>query len=178
MGAKVELISNYSSDKKFDGIILPGVGNFGTAINAIGSYRKRLIDAVKEGLPFLGICLGAQLIFEKSEEHIGKGLELLEGCVLKIPSSVKIPHMGWNNLKIIREGKLLNGIEDNAWVYFVHSYYPDAYDELDVSATTNYGLIFPSVIEKTNIYGTQFHPEKSGIIGSKILKNFLKICGD
>lgn len=174
----VELISNYSSDKKYDGIILPGVGNFGTAINAIRSYRNTLISSVKEGLPFLGICLGAQLIFENSEEHIGKGLELLKGRVLRIHSSVKIPHMGWNNLKIIREGKLLNGIEDNSWVYFVHSYYPHIDDESYISATTNYGLIFPSVIEKNNIYGTQFHPEKSGIIGYKILKNFIEICGD
>jgi glutamine amidotransferase len=175
-GAEVELTNYYSDDIGFDGLILPGVGNFGTAVKSIKTFKHNLVKAVNEGLPFLGICLGAQLIFENSEEEEGKGLEFLKGSVLRIPSSVKIPHMGWNNLEIIRRGDFLKGVDNNTWVYFVHSYYPKSDDKAAVAAITDYGIRFPAVIAKDNVFGTQFHPEKSGETGSKILRNFIKIC--
>jgi glutamine amidotransferase len=160
----------------FDGVILPGVGNFGAAAKTLSSLKDELVSTVKSGLPFLGICLGAQLIFKRSEEDEGEGLELIDGEVVRLPNSVKVPHMGWNNLEIAKRGELLKNIEDNAWVYFVHSYYPKTTDKTAVAATSDYGVKFPAVISKMNIFGTQFHPEKSGPVGAVILNNFIEIC--
>jgi glutamine amidotransferase len=171
-----EIISQFSRTLNFDGIILPGVGNFGAAVKKLEPSRDDLVAAVDDGLPFLGICLGAQLIFERSEEDKGRGLAFLDGVVLRLPSSVKVPHMGWNNLEIVQRGELLKDVEDRAWVYFVHSYYPDIKDTKAIAAIADYGVRFPAVVAKKNIFGTQFHPEKSGPIGSKILNNFVDIC--
>ncbi len=175
-GAEAQITEVFSRKNSLDGVILPGVGNFGSAVRALESYRDEIVEAVKAGLPFLGICLGAQLIFERSEEDEGRGLAFLEGDVLKIPSSVKVPHMGWNNLEIVRNGDFLQGVEEGAWVYFVHSYYPRLEDETAGAATADYGVKFPAVVEKGNIFGTQFHPEKSGSVGSRILNNFIEVC--
>ncbi len=175
-GAEPEITERFSRNNGFDGVILPGVGNFGSAVRAMESYRDDIVEAVEAGLPFLGICLGAQLIFERSEEDEGRGLEFLEGDVVKIPSSVKVPHMGWNNLEIVRSGEFLQDVDDGSWVYFVHSYYPKLKDETAVAATADYGVKFPAVVAKANVFGTQFHPEKSGFIGSKMLSNFISIC--
>ncbi|MCI9541507.1 MAG: imidazole glycerol phosphate synthase subunit HisH [Lachnospiraceae bacterium] len=160
---------------KADKVILPGVGAFGEAMEKLHKYH--LIDiiykVVEKHTPFLGICLGQQLLFERSEECKGiKGLSLLKGEILRIPDTgLKIPHIGWNSLSI-KGGKLFQGIEENAYVYFVHSYYLKAEEEAIVKATTEYGVCIHAAIEKDNIYACQFHPEKSGDVGLTILKNF------
>ena len=175
-GADVEINETFSRKQDLDGVILPGVGNFGSAVNALESYREDLIEAVNAGLPFLGICLGVQMIFQESEEDKGCGLAFLEGSTVKLPLSVKSPHMGWNTLEILRSVKFLDGIDDRIWVYFVHSYYPKFNDDTALAATTNYGVKIPAVVAKRNIFGTQFHPEKSGSAGLRILRNFIDIC--
>jgi len=160
-----------------DKVILPGVGNFGDAMNKLKHYQ--LIDVIKEIVarktPFLGICLGMQLLFERSDESVGiEGLSLLKGEILRIPDSegLKIPHMGWNSLSINPEKKLYKGIPDGSYVYFVHSYFLKARDENDVAASTFYSTLIHASVEKDNIFGCQFHPEKSGDIGLEILQNF------
>ncbi|MCL4435428.1 MAG: imidazole glycerol phosphate synthase subunit HisH [Thaumarchaeota archaeon] len=175
-GVAVEITDRFSKQMSFDGVILPGVGNFGAAAKTLKPSKEELISAVKSGLPFLGICLGAQLIFKRSEEDKGEGLAFLDGDVVRLPNSVKVPHMGWNNLDIAKRGELLKNVEDKAWVYFVHSYYPKTADDAAVAATSDYGVKFPAVIAKKNIFGTQFHPEKSGPVGAVILNNFIEIC--
>ncbi|HEY4700080.1 MAG TPA: imidazole glycerol phosphate synthase subunit HisH [Nitrososphaerales archaeon] len=174
--AEVEIIERFSKKTSLNGVILPGVGNFGSAVKKLEKSREELVKIIKNGLPYLGICLGAQLIFEKSEEDKGFGLSLLEGEVVRLPSSVKVPHMGWNTLEITRNNELLNDIEDGSWVYFVHSYYPKVKDSTAIAVFTDYGVKVPSVIAKNNVFGTQFHPEKSGPVGLRILRNFIDIC--
>jgi len=174
--AQVEIIERFSKKTSLNGVILPGVGNFGSAVKKLEKSREELVKIIKNGLPYLGICLGAQLIFEKSEEDKGFGLALLEGEVVRLPSSVKVPHMGWNTLEITRNNELLNDIEDGSWAYFVHSYYPIVKDSTVIAVFTDYGVKVPSVIAKNNVFGTQFHPEKSGPVGLRILRNFIDIC--
>ncbi|QHQ62529.1 imidazole glycerol phosphate synthase subunit HisH [Anaerocolumna sedimenticola] len=163
-----------------DKVILPGVGSFGNAMEKLNSYN--LVDTIKEVAlskkPFLGICLGLQLFFESSEESEGvPGLGILKGKIVRIPDceGLKIPHMGWNSLNIKPESKLFKGIENNAYVYFVHSYYLVAENKNEVAATTNYSTLIHASVEKENIYACQFHPEKSGDVGLKILKNFAEL---
>lgn len=163
-----------------DKVILPGVGAFGDAMDKLHHYQ--LIDTIKEvidkKIPFLGICLGLQLLFERSDEGEGvEGLSILQGEILRIPESqgLKIPHMGWNSLKIKKGAKLFQGIPDNPYVYFVHSYYLKAKNTEEVAATTNYSTLIDASVEKDNVFGCQFHPEKSGEIGLKILKNFVTL---
>ncbi len=129
----------------------------------------------KEGTPLLGICLGLQLFFEKSEEGPGNGLALFKGKTVRLPNTVKVPHMGWNTLNIVKQNELFDGIAEGSYVYFVHSLYPVPADKNIVCTQTEYGTTFTSAIASKNIYGTQFHPEKSGDIGLKILKNFAKV---
>lgn len=173
----VEVIISESLEKiKYcDFIILPGVGSFDAAMKRLSKDKKLLISKLNSGLPCLGICLGMQLFFMESEEGMMKGLNLLKGKVVRLPDNVKVPQMGWNNLKIVKESRLLEGIDNNSWVYFVHSYYPDVNEDCIV-AYTDYGVRFASVVEKGNIFGTQFHPEKSGKVGAVMLRNFVKIC--
>ena len=161
--------------KSADAIALPGVGNFSAAAAKLDAVREELIDTVKSGTPVLGICLGLQLFFQDSEEGAGKGLALFEGRTVRLPSSVKVPHMGWNTLRMVKQNEIWQGIDDEAYVYFVHSLYPVPVDKEIVCAETDYGATFTSAIANKNVYGTQFHPEKSGDIGLKILKNFAKI---
>lgn len=160
-----------------DKVILPGVGNFGDAMNKLHHYQ--LVDVIKKvankNTPLLGICLGLQLFFERSDESEGvEGLSILKGEILRIPEckGLKIPHMGWNSLSINPEAKLFKGIQDQSYVYFVHSYYLKASKESEVAATTHYSTLIHASVEKDNIFACQFHPEKSGDVGLTILKNF------
>ena len=164
---------------KSDRVILPGVGAFGAAMDRIRGYGLESVinEVVYKGTPFLGICLGLQLLFERSEEAPGvKGLSLLKGEILKIPTGeyVKIPHMGWNSLKLKNDGRLFKGVDDGAFVYFVHSYYLKADDDNIVKAETYYNTCIHASVEKDNVYACQFHPEKSSDVGLKMLKNFLE----
>ncbi len=164
-----------------DKVILPGVGAFEDAMGKLHKYD--LVDTIKEivkkNTPFLGICLGLQLMFERSDESENdvKGLGLLPGEILRIPAceDLKIPHMGWNSIKIKPGAKLFKGIEEDSYVYFVHSYYLKAKNEEDVAATTEYSTLIHASVEHGNIFACQFHPEKSGEIGLKILKNFAEL---
>ena len=160
-----------------DKVLLPGVGSFGDAMDSM--HKSGLVETIKEcalsGKPFLGICLGLQLLFEESEESPGiKGLGIFKGKIKKFSSDMglKIPHIGWNSLNIKQNDTIFKGIPENSYVYFVHSYYLHAEDEKDIATVTNYGIDFHSAVGKGNIFATQFHPEKSGDVGLKILRNF------
>ena len=163
-----------------DKVILPGVGAFGDAMDTI---RSRGLDhvirqVVENGTPFLGICLGLQLLFERSDEAPGvEGLGILGGEILRIPDQegMKIPHMGWNSLHLENNGRLFRDIEENAYVYFVHSYYLKAKDESIVKASAEYGIHIHASVEKGNVFACQFHPEKSSDVGLHILKNFVEL---
>ena len=166
-----------------DGVILPGVGAFGDAMDKL--HRYGLVDVIRtcvaKNIPFLGICLGLQLLFESSEESPGvEGLHILEGKIVRIPDTpgLKIPHIGWNDLRFPNQGKLFAGIPEQSYVYFVHSYYLKAADEKIVTATTEYGTTIHASVEKNNVFACQFHPEKSSTVGMKILENFIQITKD
>ncbi len=161
-------------------VILPGVGAFGDAMDKIRSYglEEVIHQIVKKGTPFLGICLGLQLMFEESAETPGvKGLGILPGKILRIPDAedLKIPHMGWNSLHFEKETKLFAGIKEGSYVYFVHSYYLKAEDESIVAASTEYATHIHAAVEKDNVFACQFHPEKSSEVGLAILKNFIEL---
>ena len=158
-----------------DAIALPGVGAFTPAASKLDSVKEILVDKIQSGTPLLGICLGLQLFFETSEEGPGNGLSLFKGKNVQLPSTVKVPHMGWNTLNIVKENELFDGIVEGSYVYFVHSLYPVPVDKKIVCTQTVYGTTFTSAVASRNIYGTQFHPEKSGDLGLKILKNFAQI---
>lgn len=175
---KVLIIQDMKSLNKFDGLVLPGVGNFDPAIKSIEPSKELFVKAINDHMPMLGICLGMEILFDRSEEGILEGLKILEGDVVMLPKQkVKVPHMGWNNLEITKkESKLLEGITNNSWVYFVHSYHIASKSKSVVAASSEYGINIPAVIEKDNLFGTQFHPEKSGKAGATMIKNFLKVC--
>ena len=174
----VDIIRTLEELEKYDGLVLPGVGNFDNAISSIQRDAVSLNMAVDKGMPILGICLGLEMLFNKSEEGILDGLKILEGDVLMLPKQkVKVPQIGWNNLTIVkRASNLLKGIPQDSWVYFVHSYHIQPEDKNLIAAIADYGSILPVVIERSNLFGTQFHPEKSGKVGAQIVKNFIKIC--
>ena len=162
---------------KADKVILPGVGSFGDAMENLNKYGlvQVIHEIVEKGTPFLGICLGLQLLFESSDETPGvEGLGILKGKILRIPPSpgLKIPHMGWNSLELRNQGRLFAGLSGEPYVYFVHSYYLKARDEQIVKATTEYGVTIHASVEQDNIFACQFHPEKSGEVGLTILRNF------
>ncbi len=166
-----------------DKVILPGVGAFGNAMEQIKKYEldKVIHEVAEGGKPFLGICLGLQLLFEGSEESQGvEGLHVLDGQILRIPDKegLKIPHIGWNSLELQNDGRLYRGIENQSYVYFVHSYYLKAADEQIVKATTEYSTTIHASVEKDNVFACQFHPEKSSTVGLTILKNFTEIKGE
>lgn len=173
VGGKVKVTNNPRDIKDASAVIFPGVGAFKTAIERLNAIRD-IIDALS--VPILGICLGMQLFATESMEGgIFRGLNYIPGRVVKFPSSVgKIPHMGWNTLKIEKESEILDGVEDGSYVYFVHSYYMETSNEY-VLTKTDYGIDFISGVERDNYVGFQFHPEKSGKVGLKILENFLRI---
>ncbi len=163
-----------------DKVILPGVGAFGDAMGKLRQYGLDQVihEVVKKEIPLLGICLGLQLLFEKSDETPGvSGLGVLEGEILRIPDKegLKIPHMGWNSLKFPNEGRLFKGILEDSYVYFVHSYYLKAKDESIVTATTEYSSLIHASVERGNVFACQFHPEKSSDVGMQILNNFVNL---
>lgn len=176
---KVKITSKPKDLEDVDAIILPGVGNFGDSMKSLRKFRKTLASRIEEGIPFLGLCLGVQVLFEESEESPGvKGLGLLAGECVRLPEKkVKIPHMGWNTVENVRDAPILKGVKSGSFFYFVHSYYAIPEDRKIIAGETDYGVKFPSVIAaKENVYATQFHPEKSGEAGLRILENFLRIC--
>lgn len=176
----VIIIHDMKGLDKFDGLVLPGVGNFDPAVKSIEPYKDIFIKSIEDFMPILGICLGMEMLFNHSEEGTRDGLKILDGKVIILPKKkVKVPHMGWNNLEIIKkESKLLQGIKDGSWAYFVHSYLIVPENNSIVSATSQYGVNIPAIVEEGNLYGTQFHPEKSGKLGALIMKNFLDVCSD
>ncbi len=180
LGEEVVITRDAQTILNADGVILPGVGAFGVAMEKLHAYG--LVDViqecVKKAIPFLGICLGLQLMFESSEENPSvEGLHLLDGKIMRIPAEegLKIPHIGWNNLHFPNKGRLFAGLPEDSYVYFVHSYYLVAEDEKLVAATTEYGTLIHAAVEKGNVFACQFHPEKSSEVGLKILQNFIDI---
>ncbi|MCK4459497.1 MAG: imidazole glycerol phosphate synthase subunit HisH [Methanosarcinales archaeon] len=167
--------SNALLDADADAVVIPGVGSFGDAMRNLTPFSDRLFDLVDSGTPLLGICIGMQVLFERSEESDAAGFGLLEGDVIRLPDGVKIPQMGWNELTIRSDTDLLAGINDGDFFYFVHSYYCVPEDERVIAATTDYGVDMAAVVEKDNIHAVQFHPEKSSKKGLKILKNFVEM---
>ena len=180
LGEEVKITRDRDEILSADGVILPGVGAFGDAMEKLHQYG--LVDVIREvadlQIPFLGICLGLQLMFESSEETPGvEGLHLLDGRIRRIPAApgLKIPHIGWNDLTFPNEGRIFRDVEEHSYVYFVHSYYLEAADPSIVTATTEYGALIHASVEKGNIFACQFHPEKSSRVGMKILQNFIEI---
>lgn len=180
LGQEVKITDNAQEILSADKVVLPGVGAFG---DAMGNLKRRGLDAVirqaaGKGTPFLGICLGLQLLFEKSDEAPGvEGLGILPGEILKIPAKegLKIPHMGWNSLHLEHGGRLFQNVPEQSYVYFVHSYYLKAGEEDIVKASAEYGVHIHASVEKGNVFACQFHPEKSSDVGLQILKNFVEL---
>lgn len=180
LGEKTVVSRNPETLKNADKVILPGVGSFGQAMENLHRYELVPVirDMIEDGKPFLGICLGLQLLFESSEESPGaEGLGILKGKILKIPPSpgLKIPHMGWNSLQLQNNGRLYRNIPQDTYVYFVHSYYLQAREPEIVKAVTEYSTEIHASVEKDNVFACQFHPEKSGKYGLEILKNFAEL---
>lgn len=180
LGEEVIITRNHDEIVKADKVILPGVGAFGDAMEKLHHYQ--LVDTIKSvvanNTPLLGICLGLQLLFERSDETDGvEGLSILKGEIVRIPDKegLKIPHIGWNSLRLTKDSKLFKGLDQESYVYFVHSYYLRAECAEDVVATTGYSTTLDVAVEKGNVYACQFHPEKSGDVGLTILKNFANI---
>ena len=176
-GATIEVISSFDKPNDYSGLLLPGVGNFDPAIKSITKFSKtKFQDFVTDTTPVLGICLGMEMFFDKSEEGIENGLGVIDGEVVILPPSMKVPHMGWNDLEIKKPGKILQGVENGSWVYFVHSYRVKPASNEVITAESNYGIRVPAVVEHDNFFGTQFHPEKSGPVGKIMIQNFLDEC--
>ena len=176
VGATVNVITDFDKPNEYSGILLPGVGNFDPAMNSIRDFSKtQFLDYVGD-TPVLGICLGMEMFFEKSQEGKEKGLGVMDGEVIVLPDSMKVPHMGWNDLEIKKSGKILEGVDDGSWVYFVHSYRVKPISNNIITAESDYGIKVPAVVEQDNFFGTQFHPEKSGDVGKIMIQNFLNVC--
>lgn len=180
LGQEVTITRDRREVLNADKVILPGVGAFGDAMGKIRQYGlcEVIHEVAEQGTPFLGICLGLQLLFERSEESPGvEGLGILKGEILRIPDTpgLKIPHMGWNSLDFRNNGRLFENLPEESYVYFVHSYYLRAADEKIVTAVTEYGTQIHASVEQGNVFACQFHPEKSGDAGIQILKNFVAI---
>ncbi len=180
LGQEVKITRDREKILGADKVVLPGVGSFGDAMGKLHQYG--LVEVIRQvaekKTPFLGICLGLQLLFERSDESPGvEGLGILKGEILRIPEGEgrKIPHMGWNSLELRNQGRLFAGLSGEPYVYFVHSYYLKARDEQIVKATTEYGVTIHASVEQDNIFACQFHPEKSSDTGLKILKNFVEL---
>ena len=180
LGAEVVITKDAQEILQADKVILPGVGAFGDAMANLKKYGLDGVihQVVEKGTPFLGICLGLQLLFERSDETPGvEGLGILQGEILRIPEKdkLKIPHMGWNSLHLQNQGRLFKNLPEQSYVYFVHSYYLRAKEEEIVKATTDYSVNIHASVEKDNVFACQFHPEKSSDVGLQILKNFVEL---
>ena len=183
LGAEPIITNKIKEILSSDGIILPGVGAFGDCMNNFkkaGFIEKGLFNyIIEKKIPFLGICLGLQMLFDESEEMgIHKGLGIIKGRIIRFPQGIKCPQIGWNTIEIRqRDHKIFDGIQNGSYFYFVHSYHAVCMDPNNILAETEYeGVVFPSMVVKGNIIATQFHPEKSGKVGLKLLKNFFEIC--
>ncbi|MFC7008762.1 imidazole glycerol phosphate synthase subunit HisH [Halalkalicoccus salilacus] len=184
-GAEVEITDDPDAFAEADGIVLPGVGAFREGVENAGPYREALLEAAERGQPVFGICLGMQMLLTESEEadHDGEadvtGLDLIPGRNVRFAQGQKVPHMGWNELSVEREHPLVEGI-DGEYAYFVHSYYAEPEEPEATTVTTEYGIEFPAIVanREGNVFGTQFHPEKSGETGLQILRNFVGICAE
>ncbi len=182
VGVRAEITRDPAVIRDADGVVLPGVGAFGRCMENLDRYGlvQSVIDVVKEDRPFLGICLGQQLLFDESEEF-GRveGLGLIPGKVVRFEESkgLKVPQMGWNQIEKVGNPPILEGIDSGAYVYFVHSYYVVPDRDEDICATTEYGVRFASAVSRGNLFASQFHPEKSARVGLKILENFGKLAG-
>ena len=177
IGCEAKLSCEPQDIESAAGLVLPGVAAFGYAVNALGPLAELVKKVVSAGKPLLGICVGYQMLFDQSSEfgrHIGLGL--VSGNVVPIPTTQIVPHMGWNLVKLPEDMDLFAGLEKEKHFYFAHSFYPDVTDTQAKIAYTDYGFRLPASVQKANIYGTQFHPEKSGKTGLKVLKNFAQIC--
>jgi len=174
-GLEVKVTGDPQEVSSADAIVLPGVGNFGPASTNLQPFTEPIRRALEEDVPMLGSCLGMQLLFERSEESPEEGLGLLKGWVRRFQGEMKVPHMGWNTVKAARESPLLEGIPDGEYFYFVHSYFPEPAEGGITLAVTDYGGEFTSIVESGPLYGCQFHPEKSGSAGAKLLRNFAGI---
>lgn len=178
-GCKASVTSDAKLIRDAKGIVLPGVGAFGKAIDNLRSsgLAEVIADEIKRGKPYLGICLGLQLLFTTSfEDGTHQGFNLMSGEVVALPSEVKVPHIGWNKVKFKKQASIFEGIPDGSYFYFVHSYYVSPYDQDMITTTTDYGIGFTSSVFKDNLYAVQFHPEKSSALGLRILKNFGGRC--
>ena len=180
IGAPVRLASSGTEIASAEALVLPGVGAFRDAMHSLeaGGMAQPIRDYIASGRPFLGICLGLQLLFEESEEfgHV-KGLGAFKGRICRIPAEngLKVPHMGWNSLELKRTDGIFKGLQENPYVYFVHSYYLKAEERQLVSAQTEYGVKIDAAIQRGNAFATQFHPEKSGRVGLQMLRNFMAV---
>jgi len=184
-GFAVKVTKSADDITSSSGLVLPGVGAFGDCMKNLSNFSliEPIEQFIKQGKPFLGICLGLQILFEGSEESPGiKGLGILQGKVVKLPrfedKSLKIPHMGWNQVEFKNNLQILNGIPTGSWFYFVHSYFPEPEDTSNIAGKTHYGIDFTCAVNMDNIFACQFHPEKSSTFGLKILENFALICGE
>ena len=171
VGASVDVTPQVPANA--DALVVPGQGAFGSCLVNLGPAKDDVAAWIRDGKPFLGICLGLQVLFESSEEGGGPGLGILEGKVVRFPDGHKIPHIGWNEVRCTREAPLFAGIEPGARFYFCHSFYPDAPPDV-VSATSDYGVDFCCAVWRDNVHAVQFHPEKSGEHGLALLENFLR----
>ena len=176
IGADVYISKQEEDISKADALILPGVGAFRDAVKNIVPLKSVVCEQVESEKPLLGICLGLQLLFtESTEGGIYDGLDVLRGRIVRFPEGLKVPHIGWNAMRIVDSANpLVEGLPKEPYVYFVHSYYAEVKDKSDIVALTDYGLDFPSMVAKGDVFATQFHPEKSGKVGLKILENFFK----
>ncbi|MGY5853062.1 MAG: imidazole glycerol phosphate synthase subunit HisH [Candidatus Thorarchaeota archaeon] len=167
-----KVITEPEEIRSSDAVVIPGVGNFSQACKSLDKFREDLQEVIIEGRILLGVCLGMQVLLERSEEGSGEGLGLMHGSVRRLPSKAKVPHMGWNTITVTNECPLLDGLQENSYFYFIHSYFASPSESANVMSVTEYGIDFPSVIAMDSIYGVQFHPEKSGETGALVLDNF------
>ncbi len=182
VGGDAELVSSLDEAKEVTGVVLPGVGAFGSCMRALKESRldELVYDSISREIPFLGICVGMQMLFDGSEENpLSEGLKVLKGRSVKIEGDVKLPHMQWSQLNILDRSTLFNDLEQSSYMYFIHSYAikfdeTEGIDQISL-ATTNYGMLITAAVRKNNIFGVQFHPEKSGVKGLKLLENFVNM---